>query len=241
MTAQLAASALAIPHSRIRELAEIAMTMDGVLKLYFGESNIPTPEFIKRAARKAMADGYTFYTSNAGLPSTRQALARYYAEIHGVMVDPEIGKAGDLDTAVILLRFKNGVIGTIDNSRKAVYGYDQRVEILGSNGAISTNNTYPNQAVISTQTSVWRELPLHFFMERYTESFVNELRDFVEAVQEDKPVLVTGTDGRIPVVMGLAARKSYDEHRPVRLDEIEADSTPSALPEGSARQTHLQV
>ena len=159
----------------------------------------------------------------------------------GVMVDPEIGKAGDLDTAVILLRFKNGVIGTIDNSRKAVYGYDQRVEILGSNGAISTNNTYPNQAVISTQTSVWRELPLHFFMERYTESFVNELRDFVEAVQEDKPVLVTGTDGRIPVVMGLAARKSYDEHRPVRLDEIEADSTPSALPDGSARQTHLQV
>ena len=89
MTAQLAASALAIPHSRIRELAEIAMTMDGVLKLYFGESNIPTPEFIKRAARKAMDDGYTFYTSNAGLPSTRQALARYYAEIHGVTVDPD--------------------------------------------------------------------------------------------------------------------------------------------------------
>ena len=89
MTTQLAASALAIPHSRIREIAEIAMTMDGVLKLYFGESNIPTPEFIKRAAQKAMADGYTFYTSNAGLPSTREALARYYAQIHSVTVDPE--------------------------------------------------------------------------------------------------------------------------------------------------------
>ena len=89
MPAHLASSALAIPHSRIRELAEIAMTMDGVLKLYFGESNIPTPEFIKQAARKAMEDGYTFYTSNAGLPSTREALARYYAEIHGVEVDPE--------------------------------------------------------------------------------------------------------------------------------------------------------
>ena len=159
----------------------------------------------------------------------------------GVMVDPEIGKAGDLDTAVIMLRFKNGVIGTIDNSRKAVYGYDQRVEILGSNGAISTNNNYPNQAVISTQTSVWRELPLHFFMERYTESFVNELRAFVEAVQEDKPVPVTGIDGRIPVVMGLAARKSYDEHRPVRLDEVEQGSTVSALPNGSVRRTQLEV
>ena len=89
MPAQLSSSALAIPHSRIRELAEIAMNMEGVLKLYFGESNIPTPEFIKRAARKAMDDGYTFYTSNAGLPSTRKALARYYSEIHGVTVDPE--------------------------------------------------------------------------------------------------------------------------------------------------------
>lgn len=77
-----------VQHSRIRELAEIAMTMDGVLKLYFGESNIPTPEFIKRAAQKAMQDGYTFYTSNAGLPSTREALARYYSDTHGVTLDP---------------------------------------------------------------------------------------------------------------------------------------------------------
>jgi len=83
----VAASALAVPHSRIRELAEIAMSMDGVLKLYFGESNLPTPEFIKRAAQKAMADGFTFYTENAGLPSLRKALARYYLELHGVSLD----------------------------------------------------------------------------------------------------------------------------------------------------------
>jgi aspartate aminotransferase len=88
MPATLAASALRVPHSRIRELAEIAMGMDGVLKLYFGESNVPTPEFIKRAAQKAMADGYTFYTENAGLPSLRKALARYYQELHCVELDP---------------------------------------------------------------------------------------------------------------------------------------------------------
>ena len=88
MSPTVAASALRVPHSRIRELAEIAMTMDGVLKLYFGESNIPTPEFIKRAAQKAMADGFTFYTENAGLPSLRKALARYYQELHGVELDP---------------------------------------------------------------------------------------------------------------------------------------------------------
>ena len=88
MPATVASSALAVPHSRIRELAEIAMGMDGVLKLYFGESNIPTPEFIKRAAQKAMADGFTYYTENAGLPSLRKSLARYYAELHGVELDP---------------------------------------------------------------------------------------------------------------------------------------------------------
>ena len=88
MSPTLAASASAIPHSRIRELAEIALTMDGVLKLYFGESSLPTPDYIKRAAQKAMADGFTFYTSNAGLLSTREALARYYREHQQVELDP---------------------------------------------------------------------------------------------------------------------------------------------------------
>ena len=88
MPASIAASAQAVPHSRIRELAEIAMSMDGVLKLYFGESSVPTPDYIKRAAQKAMADGFTFYTENAGLPSLRRGLARYYKEQHGVELDP---------------------------------------------------------------------------------------------------------------------------------------------------------
>jgi len=89
MTPSLASSALRVPHSRIRELAEIAIGMDGVLKLYFGESNIPTPEYIKRAAQKAMADGFTFYTANAGLQSLRNSLGRYYQELHGVSLDPD--------------------------------------------------------------------------------------------------------------------------------------------------------
>src|ERR1700693_380464 len=89
LTTTIASSAARVPYSRIRELAEMAMSMDGVLKLYFGESNIPTPEFIKRAAQKAMADGFTYYTENAGLPSLRKALARHYADLHGVELDPE--------------------------------------------------------------------------------------------------------------------------------------------------------
>lgn len=138
----------------------------------------------------------------------------------GVMVDPAIGAAGDVDTAITVLKFANGVIGTIDNSRRAVYGYDQRVELFGSGGAIRTDNNYPNAAVISTGAAVRRDLPLNFFMDRYTESFVAEIAAFVDAVLHDTPVLVSGHDGRVPVVMGLAARKSYAEHRPVRLSEI---------------------
>ncbi|MGD0498881.1 MAG: pyridoxal phosphate-dependent aminotransferase [Bryobacteraceae bacterium] len=84
---QVATSAASVPHSRIRELAEIAMSMDGVLRLYFGESNLPTPAYIKRAAIRAMEEGYTFYTENAGLPSLRRAIAEYYRRIHGVDLD----------------------------------------------------------------------------------------------------------------------------------------------------------
>lgn len=140
----------------------------------------------------------------------------------GVLIDPAIGAAGDLDTALVVLKFANGVTGTIDNSRKAVYGYDQRVEVLGSAGAIATDNNYPNSAVISDARSVRRDLPLNFFMERYTESFVAELAAFVDAVLDDRPVPVSGQDGRAPVLLALAARKSYDENRPVRLSEVEA-------------------
>ena len=84
----LSESALRVPYSRIRELAELAMSMDGVLRLYFGESNLPTPEFIKRAAAKAISDGYTYYTANAGLPSLRQAIADQYARLQQVAIDP---------------------------------------------------------------------------------------------------------------------------------------------------------
>jgi len=84
----IARSAGNVPHSRIRELAEIAMSMEGVLRLYFGESNLPTPDYIKQAATDAMAAGFTFYTENAGLPSLRRAIARKYSEVHGVELDP---------------------------------------------------------------------------------------------------------------------------------------------------------
>ncbi len=85
----LAASATRVPPSRIREIADAAMRMDGVLKLYFGESNVPTPGYIKQAAASALEEGYTYYTENAGLPGLRHDLAGYYRRVHGVEIDPQ--------------------------------------------------------------------------------------------------------------------------------------------------------
>lgn len=139
----------------------------------------------------------------------------------GVRIDPEIGKVGDLDTVLIMLKFEDGTFGTIDNSEKAAYGYDQRVEVFGSKGAVHIANNYPNAATLSDGASIRTDLPLYFFVQRYTESYLTEVQAFARAVLEDKPVPVTGLDARFPVVMGLAARKSYDEHRPVLLSEID--------------------
>ena len=138
----------------------------------------------------------------------------------GVMVDLAIGEAGDVDTATILLRFTNGVIGIIENCRRASYGYDQRVEVLGNAGAVRTENKYANTAIISDSHGVRRDLPLHFYIERYTESYISEMQAFVDAVLTHKPVPVTGYDGRMAAVLGLAAKKSLAEHRPVHLSEI---------------------
>ncbi len=145
-------------------------------------------------------------------------------EVHAaacVRVDPEIGDAGDIDTAVILIKFENGVIGTIDNSRQALYGYDQRCEVFGSKGAIHTLNTHPNTAVISTAESVRIDNPHRFFMTRYIESYASEIQAFIRAVQDDTPTEVNGFDGRQAVVMGMAAKKSHLEGRPVKISEIQ--------------------
>src|SRR6185436_17751476 len=138
----------------------------------------------------------------------------------GVMVDPAIGEAGDVDTAVMMLRFANGAIGTIDNSRQAIYGYDQRVEVFGSGGMIQAHNNTPGNDVYFNAEGVHSAKPLYFFLERYVESYIAEQKEFVQSIRENITPPVVGMDGRIPVLMGMAAKKSYLENRPVKLSEI---------------------
>jgi myo-inositol 2-dehydrogenase/D-chiro-inositol 1-dehydrogenase len=137
-----------------------------------------------------------------------------------VLVDPEIGEAGDVDTALVTLRFANGAIGVIDNSRKAVYGYDQRVEVFGSKGAATAGNDLPNTVRLYTEGGVREEKPLYFFLERYKQAFIDEMVSFTEAVRDNKPAAVTGEDGLEDMYAALAAGKSLREKRPVAVSEV---------------------
>ena len=139
----------------------------------------------------------------------------------GVRVDPKIGEAGDIDTTVITLRFQNGVIGMIDNSREAVYGYDQRVEVFGAKGMVTATNPLTDTVTFSGSDGSRAASPPYFFVERYKPAFLSELQAFFTCIQEDTLPAVTGADGRAPVVIGFAALKSLRENRPVRLSEIE--------------------
>ncbi len=137
-----------------------------------------------------------------------------------VLVDPAIGEAGDVDTAVITLKMENGAIAVIDNSRKAVYGYDQRAEVFGSKGMVATGNDTASAAVISNENGVTGEVPLHFFLERYMAAYAKEVKCFIDAIVNDTDTPLGVMDGLEPVLMGLAAKKSMEEHRPVKISEV---------------------
>jgi myo-inositol 2-dehydrogenase/D-chiro-inositol 1-dehydrogenase len=137
-----------------------------------------------------------------------------------VKVDRQIGKAGDYDTAVITLVFEDDSLAVIDNSRKAVYGYDQRLEVFGSAGMALAENNFPNNHRLYTQTGISGDLPLHFFLERYQESYRREMQLFIEALTEEKQIPAGAQDGLMSIATGLAAKKSAELNRPVKISEI---------------------
>ena len=134
-----------------------------------------------------------------------------------MLIDPAIGEAGDVDTAVTTLRMANGAIAVIENSRQAVYGYDQRVEVFGSKGSAEATNETANRVTVSTKAGVRTDTPLYFFLERYQASFVAELESFFTSIRDDAPTRVGGRDGLMSVLIGLAASESLAENRPVKV------------------------
>lgn len=140
--------------------------------------------------------------------------------IGGVLVEPELNEFGDIDTSLVTLKFANGAVGAIDNSRQAVYGYDQRLEVFCTNGTAMAENERENVAVKGKPDGFHSSRIPHFFMNRYASCYVEEVRQFIECVRENKPTPVSGEDGRAAVVLGYAAWKSFRENRPVKISEI---------------------
>jgi myo-inositol 2-dehydrogenase/D-chiro-inositol 1-dehydrogenase len=126
------------------------------------------------------------------------------------LIDSAIGKCGDIDTAVVLLKFQSGALGTIDNSRQAVYGYDQRIEVFGSKGSVVVENKTPTEVTLHSADAIQSDKPLHFFLERYQEAYLAEMNQFISCVSEDRKPPVGGADGKISVAMGYAALESLN-------------------------------
>jgi len=136
------------------------------------------------------------------------------------LVYPELREVGDIDNAMINLKFANNAIGNIDVSRNAVYGYDIRTEVLGSEGGLLIGSLQQTSTLVMTRAGVTHDT-VPYFMERFGEAYANEIRDFVACLIENRPPSVGGVDARKATAIGIAATKSLDEGRPVQLSEIE--------------------
>ena len=136
------------------------------------------------------------------------------------IVDPEIGAAGDVDTAVVTLTYADGRIAVIKNSRRAVYGYDQRVELLGSEGLLQAQNMLENTVVKSTTNGVTGAKPTYFFLERYMPAYAAEWAAFVDALNNGADIPVTLSDGIDALAMAEAATQSAKTGIPVKLSDV---------------------
>jgi myo-inositol 2-dehydrogenase/D-chiro-inositol 1-dehydrogenase len=133
------------------------------------------------------------------------------------LVDPAIGQAGDIDSAMVLLKTASGRMAHINNCRRASYGYDQRLEVFGSEGRLIAGNHTPTTVELADGKAVSSDKPLHFFLERYAEAYRHELAAFLDAVEGKAPMPVGAADGRKALVIADAALASLKEGRPVAI------------------------
>ena len=196
------------------------------------DGKVGKPEIIKITSRDPEPPGVDYVKSSGGMFLDMTIhdfdMARFLAGCDATevyvqsanLVDPAIGEAGDVDTAVITLQMENGALVVIDNCRRAAYGYDQRAEVFGSEGMAAISNDSESSVTIANNQGVTGEKPLFFFLERYMDAYSKEVAAFIDAIINDKDTPLGVEDGLKPVLMGIAAKKSSDEHRPVKISEV---------------------
>lgn len=200
------------------------------IKQLVHEKNIGSPHLIRITSRDPEVPPAEYLKTSSGMfldmtihdfDMARFLIGDEIEEVYAngtVLINSVFSDCNDIDTAVINLKFANGSLGVIDNSRQAVYGYDQRVEVFGSEGAASADNNKSTNTLLSTKAGVMSEKPLYFFLERYKESYIAELKAFYDCIVNDSPAPVSGKDGLLSVVVGLAAQQSLRENRPVKIN-----------------------
>ena len=189
-----------------------------ILRISSRDPQPPTIEYVRRSGGiyyDMMIHDFDMIRFLAGCEVTE-----VYAK-GSVLVDPVIGAEGDVDTSIVTLTFENGAIGVIDNSRQAVYGYDQRLEVFGSEGAVQDENDIPNTVIVSRADGTSYGTAYQVMWDRYTQAFIDEMKAFADAVMNDKVPPITDLDGLYPVLMAAAANKSLKEGRPVKISEVD--------------------
>ncbi|MGG1678186.1 inositol 2-dehydrogenase [Neobacillus sp. NRS-1170] len=196
------------------------------------EGQIGNPHLLRITSRDPEPPNVNYVKSSGGLfmdmtihdfDMARYIMGSEVVEVFAkgaVLVDPAIGEAGDIDTAIITLKFANGALGVIENSRRAAYGYDQRLEVFGDKGAAHADNNRANTVEVSTAEHVSKEKPLYFFLERYTQAYIDEVKEFAASILENKPVMCDGFDGMQAERIAKAARQSLETGAPVKLEQV---------------------
>jgi myo-inositol 2-dehydrogenase/D-chiro-inositol 1-dehydrogenase len=196
------------------------------------EGAVGQPHLVKITSRDPGAPPVSYIKQSGGLfldmtihdfDMARFVVGKEVEEVYAkgaVLVDPAIGEAGDIDTAVVTLTYTDGTMAVIDNSREAAYGYDQRIEVFGSKGMAQADNNYEDSHRLYTQKGILGALPLHFFLERYAMAYKSEMSSYVTSLKNGDVMEVDGTDGLRSLQIGLAAIKSLKENRPVKIAEI---------------------
>lgn len=186
-----------------------------ILTITSRDPNPPHLEYLK------VCGGFFFDTTVHDFDMARYVMHDEIDEVYATgssLISKDIKALGDLDTAMVLLKFRNGAVGSINNSRSSVYGFDQRVEVFGSKGSLTGHNKIETQVEYKDENGCHTDKYLHFFTERYPEAFLYEVKYFVNAIANDTETPVTGKDAKIAVLLAMAARKAYEENRPVKMD-----------------------
>tara|TARA_R110002020_G_scaffold133031_1_gene296927 strand:+ start:11031 stop:12035 length:1005 start_codon:yes stop_codon:yes gene_type:complete len=196
------------------------------------EGAVGSPHLVKITSRDPGAPPIGYIEKSGGLfldmtihdfDMARFVMGKEVTEVYAkgaVLVDPAIGRAGDIDTAIVILTYTDGTMAVIDNSREAVYGYDQRIEVFGSKGMVQADNNFLDSHRLYNGQGIQRALPLHFFLERYVAAYKTEMQDYVKSLKNGTGIPVDGNDGLQSLKIGLAAIRSLKENRPVKISEL---------------------